>query len=130
MELTYLPCKETDEGCKVSQFRDAEGKMNTDKLWDQLGMVEIEILSLQQRMDQDDPFDPIKSETTLNRSYLKHQTPTWGNNRIRINRFSDPDTDSIWYPFPSARDEDQTFLSLQHNEDQHRSAWNDYEGGN
>jgi len=65
----------------------------------------------------------------LNRSYLKHYTPTWGHNRIRINRLSDPDTNRIWFPFPSSRSEDQTFLGLLHNEDQHRSAWKDYENG-
>ena len=54
--------------------------MNTDALWDQLGIPIIEVLFREERVDQDDPFDPIKTETTLNRSYMKKYTPTWGHN--------------------------------------------------
>ena len=54
--------------------------METEKMWDALGLPIIEILSRQSRVDQDDPFDPVKTETTLNRSYLKQYTPSWGHN--------------------------------------------------
>ena len=92
-------------------------------------MIELEILSLQQRMDQDDPFEPIKNETILHRSYLKHQTPTWGHNKIRINKLIDDYPDWIWFPLPISRSREITFYKLMHTEDQHRSSWNDYDKG-
>ena len=67
-------------------------------------------------MDYNDPHEPIKSETTLNRSYLKHYVPSWGHNTIQINKLRDADPNRIWYPLPSTRSEDQTFLKLEHNE--------------
>ena len=51
LELTYMPCDISAEGCRVGEFRDKEGKIDTNRLWDELGMLELEILSLQQRMD-------------------------------------------------------------------------------
>jgi len=51
LELTFLPCKEEAPSCRVKSFRNEEGLMQTEALWDELGMLEIEILSLQQRMD-------------------------------------------------------------------------------
>ena len=51
LELTYMPCDISAEGCRVEEFRDKEGKIDTNRLWDELGMLELEILSLQQRMD-------------------------------------------------------------------------------
>lgn len=69
-------------------------------------------------MDDDDPLDPIKSETTLNRSFLKKYTPTWGHNFVRMNRFSD-NSQSLWMPMPSKLDssDEQTLISLMHEED-------------
>ena len=66
-------------------------------------------------MDQDDSSNPIKSETTLKRSYLKMYTPTWGNNKVRLNKFSD--SNSIWMPFPISMGEYETFIDLLHNEE-------------
>ena len=129
IDLTYAPCDENAEGCRIKEFRNSDGLMETEKMWDALGLPIIEILSRQSRVDQDDPFDPVKTETTLNRSYLKQYTPSWGHNQIRINKFSDSDTNRIWLPFPSTGRKEHTFYSTLHNEDQHRSAWNDFENG-
>ena len=53
-------------------------------------------------------------------------TPTWGHNKVRINKFND--SRSIWMPFPKDGLDDVTFLTMQHNENMHRSSWSDYEG--
>ena len=83
----------------MRDFRDEEtGLMNTDALWDQLGNPSIEVLFRDTRVDLQDPFDPLKAETTLVRSYLKKYTPTWGHNRVRMNKFFDKS--NIWMPFP------------------------------
>ena len=110
------PCDEGEPSCRVREFRDeVTGQMDVDALWDQLGNPSLEVLFRDTRVDQQDPHDPIKSETTLNRSYLKKYTPTFGHNRVRINKFTD--SGSIWMPFPTKSSEDVTFLSLLHNED-------------
>ena len=46
---------------------------------------------------------------------------------MRINKFTEKS--SIWFPLPYKK-EDITFQSLSHNEDQHRSIFNDFEGKN
>ena len=74
-------------------------------------------------MDRDDRHNPIKSETIMNRSFLKEYTPSWGHNNMRINKFSD--SGNIWNPFPIPSQEQETFINLLHNENQHRSNWND-----
>ena len=72
--------------------------MNTRALWDQLGIPSIEVLFRETRVDPEDPFEPLKAETTLNRSYLKKYIPTWGHNKVRINKFTEKS--SIWFPLP------------------------------
>ena len=99
--------------------------MNTDALWDAIGLPVLEVLTKEGRVEQDDPHDPLKTETVFNRSYLKMYTPTWGHNKVRVNRFTD--TGSVWVPFPSGAHKELTFLSMLHNEDTHRSSWSDFE---
>ena len=48
LELTFMPCDINARGCRVGQFKDAVNqKIDTNKLWDELGMLELEVLSLQ-----------------------------------------------------------------------------------
>ena len=88
LDLQFAPCNEEDPDCRVKDFRDKEtGLMNTDALWNELGSPIIEVLFREERVDVDDPFHPIKTETTMNRSYLKKYLPTWGHNKVQMNKF-------------------------------------------
>lgn len=128
LDLILLPCDEAAPGCRINDFKDSNtGIMNTEALWDEIGLPVLEIVSKEGRIEQDDPYDPLKTETIFNRSYLKMYTPTWGHNKLRVNKFTD--SRSVWVPFPTGSQDAVTFFSMQHNEDMHRSAWMDYETG-
>ena len=52
LDLMFHPCDENDSGCRVGDFRDGEtGLMNTDALWDELGIPSLEVLFMEERVD-------------------------------------------------------------------------------
>ena len=104
LDLKLRPCDEQDPNCRVGDFRDkVTGRMNTRALWDKLGIPSIEVFFRETRVDLEDHFEPLKAETTLNRSYLKKYIPTWGHNKVRINKFTDKS--SIWFPLPYKKED-------------------------
>ena len=52
IDLMLSPCNEEDPDCRVKDFRDEKtGLMDTDALWEQLGIPVIEVLFREERVD-------------------------------------------------------------------------------
>ena len=80
--IILLPCnKTTNPECEVESYR-KNGKMDTDALWNRIGQPVIELFFREQRIDKDDYDEPIKTETTFHRSYMKKYVPSWAHSKI------------------------------------------------